>query len=174
MPGTQPPEGDTREGRDWVNWPPYQNTGGLASAGLSTRSVEGRAAQPASALLFCSLNTPSPRYLSEHTKHLAHLSSPLGTSISWVPVQGQGGEGAGNSKPPRPTRCGRTSTSHPSAGDCHPNNWSLRTARSGLHPRSGSDTAPKWGRFQPPLLPALRPPILNNTTETAVRSSVEA
>lgn len=138
MPGTQPPEEDTREGRDWVNWPPYQNTGGLASAGLSTRSVEGRAAQPASALLFCSLNTPSPRYLSEHTKHLAHLSSPLGTSISWVPVQGQGGEGAGTSKPPRPTRCGRTSTSHPSAGDCHPNNWSLRTARSGLHPRSGS------------------------------------
>lgn len=52
-----------------------QRLGKLASAGLSTRSVEGRAVQPASALLFCSLNTPSPIYLSEHPRHLAHLSS---------------------------------------------------------------------------------------------------
>lgn len=150
-----------KHGGPGLRWPQHKERGGEGSAACERALVLLiKHTQPETPIRTCQA-PGSPE-------------QPLCASISWVPVQGQGGEGAGTSKPPRPTRCGRTSTSHPSAGDCHPSNWSLRTARSGLHPQPGSDTAPKWGRFQPPLLPALRPPILNNTTETAVRSSVEA
>ena len=138
--------------------PPKHGGPGLRRPQHNERGGEGSAAcERAFALLIKHAQREIPIKTSRAP---GSPEQPLFTSISWVPVQGQGGEGAGTSKSPRPTHCGRASTSHPSAGDCHPSNWSLRTARSGLHPQPGSDTAPKWGRFQQPLFPALRPPIL--------------
>lgn len=115
-------------------------------------------------VLFCLLNVSSPRYLSKHPEqplpiHQRLMGACLGTSAESAKRHGH-----------QAHPLSRT-TAHPSAGDCRPSSWSLRTARHGRRPRLGAGTAPKWGRFQPPPFPASRPPVLKQHNKTGVRTS---